>query len=271
MADGETRLKRLALFAGALLSANAGFINAAFLVALFNPVSHVTGSLSNVGASVRAGEAQGIGDLVMILTAFFAGAMAAGAMLRRPVATGRRYGAALVIQSVFLAVAPVLVAEEFVGLGAAMGAAATGLQNGMSSNYRGVALRTSHMTGTMTDLGVFVGRKGYRAADRWKGGLLATTLAMFVLGGALGGVWASFDGIYALWAPAVCCAALGLVYVLYRHRQHVNLASGETGSPSYSGHESRSGGHGAGSRSDRDRSDDDRDDDTGDVRAGSTA
>lgn len=238
MADGVTRLKRLALFAGAVLSANAGFINAAFLVALFNPVSHVTGSLSNVGASVFAGGVKGVRDLVMIVLAFFGGATAAGAMLRRPLATGRRYGAALLIQSAFLGVAPVLVAEEFVVLGAAMGAAATGLQNGMSSNYRGVALRTSHMTGTLTDLGVFIGRKGHRGSDRWKGGLLLITLVMFVLGGVLGGVGASREDIHALWVPAVCCAALGLVYVLYRHRQQVILASGETGSVSDSGHES---------------------------------
>lgn len=228
MSGGETRPKRLALFAGALLSANAGFINAAFLVALFNPVSHVTGSLSHLGASVRAGEAQGIGELVVVLVAFFGGAVAAGAMLRRPLATGRRYGAALLIQSVFLAVAPLLVAEELAGLGAAMGAAATGLQNGMSSNYRGVALRTSHMTGTMTDLGVFLGGRGYRGADRWKGALLATTLAMFVTGGALGGVWAGCHGIYALWAPAACCAVLGTVYVLYRHHQHLNPAKAQS-------------------------------------------
>lgn len=186
----------------------------------------MTGSLSNVGASVRAGDAQGIGVLVMIVLAFFGGAMAAGAMLRRPLATGRRYGVALLIQSAFLAVAPFLVAEELVGFGAAMGAAATGLQNGMTSNYRGVALRTSHMTGTLTDLGVFLGRKGHRHDDRWKGGLLAVTLAMFVTGGALGGVWASGEGIYALLVPAVCCAALGAVYLLYRHHQHISEPNG---------------------------------------------
>lgn len=222
MADGETRLKRFAVIAGALLSANAGFINAAFLVALFNPVSHVTGSLSNVAASVREGDAQGIGVLAMIVLAFFGGAIAAGAMLRRPLVTGRRYGAALLIQSAFLAVTPFLVAEEFAGIGAAMGAAATGLQNGMTSNYRGVALRTSHMTGTLTDLGVFVGRRGHRHDDRWKGGLLAVTLVMFVIGGAVGGVWAGVAGIHSLWVPSVCCAALGLVYLLYRHQQNIN-------------------------------------------------
>jgi len=267
MADGETRLKRLAVVAGALLSANAGFINAAFLVALFNPVSHVTGSLSNVGASVRTGDAQGVGLLVMIVLAFFGGAMAAGAMLRRLLATGRRYGVALLIQSAFLAVSPFLVAEEFVGLGAAAGAAATGLQNGMTSNYRGAALRTSHMTGTLTDLGVFVGRKGHRHEDRWKGGLLAVTLTMFVTGGAAGGVLASVEGIYSLLVPAVCCALLGAVYLLYRHQQHVN---GRNGSGDDDGDDDTSGGFGGGgsSRGDGDDYYDDRDDDLDEVHEG---
>lgn len=217
----ENRLKRLAAVVGALLAANAGFINAAFLVSLVNPVTHVTGSLSNVGASVRAGDAQGIGLLALIVLAFFGGAMTAGALLGRPLATGRRYGAALLMQAALLAVAPLFVVADSVGFGAGLGAAATGLQNGMSSNYRGVALRTSHMTGTLTDLGVLIGRRGHRDGERWKGRLLATTLATFVTGGALGGIWSSHVGIYALWAPAMCCAVLGLAYLLYRHRQHV--------------------------------------------------
>ncbi|WP_418303053.1 DUF1275 family protein [Mycobacterium intracellulare] len=36
---------------------------------------------------------------------------------------------------------------------ALLAAAACGLQNGMTSNFRGMAIRTTHFTGTMTDSG----------------------------------------------------------------------------------------------------------------------
>lgn len=218
--NGETRRGWLVLV-GAVLSANAGFINAVFLLSLVNPVSHATGSLSEIAMSITAGDIRGLALMAVILVGFFGGAMAGGTMLGRPFGTGRRYGVALLVQAALLAVAPVVVTAERVIVGAALGAAATGLQNAMSSNYRGMAVRTSHMTGTLTDLGVFLGRGDHRKnGQRWKGHLLASTLVTFIVGGGLGAYGAGEVDIYALWAPAACCTVLGLTYGLYRHRQH---------------------------------------------------
>lgn len=168
-ASGGSRMKWFGLVFGAMLSANAGFVNAVFLGSLFNPVSHATGSLAQVSSAVLAGDARGLVLLAVVVLAFFGGAVLAGVMLARPLHKGRRYGAALLLQAVLLAVAPLVVAAEFLTAGATLGAAAAGLQNGMSSNYRGMTIRTSHMTGTLTDLGVFLGRRDHRTGDRWKG------------------------------------------------------------------------------------------------------
>ncbi len=102
-----------------------------------------------------------------------------------------------------------------------LAAAACGLQNGMFSNYRGMVLRTSHMTGTLTDLGILLGRRDHRNGQAWKGVLLATTLATFVGGGIAGSYGANAAALHALWLPALCCALLGGWYVRYRHRQHI--------------------------------------------------
>ncbi len=118
------------------------------------------------------------------------------------------------------ATAPLVIAAEFVTAGATLGAAAAGLQNGMSSNYRGMTIRTSHMTGTLTDLGVCLGRRDHRTGQLWKGGLLSITLVAFVTGGVLGAFWSGEVDIYALWASALCCALIGLGSVVQRHRQN---------------------------------------------------
>lgn len=219
MGENGPSLKWFGLVFGAVLSANAGFVNAVFLGSLFNPVSHATGSLAEVSSAVMAGDARGLVLLAVVVLAFFGGAVVAGAMLGRPLRRGRRYGAAMLLQSVMLATAPLVIAAEFLTAGATLGAAAAGLQNGMSSNYRGMTIRTSHMTGTLTDLGVFLGRRDHRNAGGWKGGLLITTLVAFVAGGVVGAFWSGEVDIYALWAAALCCALIGLGSAVYRHRQ----------------------------------------------------
>jgi uncharacterized membrane protein YoaK (UPF0700 family) len=216
---GPARLKWLGLVFGAALSANAGFVNAVFLGSLFNPVSHATGSLADVSAAVMAGDARGLILVAVVVLAFLGGAVAAGAMLARPLHRGRRYGTAMLLQAGMLASAPLVIAAEFLTAGATLGAAAAGLQNGMSSNYRGMTIRTSHMTGTLTDLGVFLGRRDHRTAGLWRVGLLIMTLVAFVTGGAIGAFWSGEVDIYALWASALCCALIGLGSVAYQHRQ----------------------------------------------------
>lgn len=227
-ASGSSRMKWFGLVFGAILSGNAGFVNAVFLGSLFNPVSHATGSLAQVSSAVMAGDAQGLVLLAVVVLAFFGGAVLAGVMLARPLRRGRRYGGALLLQAVLLAVAPLVVAAEFLTAGATLGAAAAGLQNGMTSNYRGMTIRTSHMTGTLTDLGVFLGRRDHRNGDRWKGGLLVATLMSFVTGGVVGGLWSGEADVYALWASALCCAVLGSAYMIYRHRQNGLANDGRT-------------------------------------------
>lgn len=219
----DARLKRFVVIAAAVLAAVAGFVNSVFLTSLTLPVSHVTGSLSEASMDVTDGELSGLTSLATILVAFFGGAIAAGALLGRHTQTiGRRYGVSLLVEAVLLGAAPLVATEkEHLPVAMVLVAGACGLQNGMFSNYRGMVLRTSHMTGTLTDLGVLLGSRGYRGGQAWKGVLLATTLVTFTAGGVTGAFAATAAALHALWIPALCCALLGGWYVLYRHRRHV--------------------------------------------------
>ncbi|QGK68630.1 DUF1275 domain-containing protein [Allosaccharopolyspora coralli] len=228
----DPRLKRFVVIAAAVLAAVAGFVNSVFLTSLFHPVSHVTGSLSQFsmdlhdGVHERGGNLAEMGTLVTILLAFFVGAIAAGTIVGpNRLVTGRRYGVALLAEAALLGAAPLAGIE--LGLIAAMvlAAAACGLQNGVFSNYRGMVMRTSHMTGTMTDLGVLIGGIRHQHSPLWKYLLLTATLATFVAGGVVGAHMATMVGIHALWVPALCCAVLGLSYTSFRHGQYVGSKS----------------------------------------------
>ncbi|NLU69019.1 YoaK family protein [Streptomyces sp. HNM0574] len=227
----DARRKRFILITAALLAAIAGFVNSVFLTSLIYPVSHVTGSLSQSGMSVVAEGSGELGSLVTILLAFFAGGVAAGVLLgSQPPATGRRFGLALLAEAALLGAASLVVSREHLIWAVAAAAAACGLQNGMFSNYRGMVLRTSHMTGTLTDLGVLVGSGRYRRVQAWRGLLLTASLLTFVAGGIVGACQASTDGLTALRIPALCCAVLGLGYAIYRHHQRL-AGEGEHAGP----------------------------------------
>lgn len=213
-------LRRFVMIYVCVLAAIAGFINSTLLVDLVYPVSHVSGSLTHFSMDVVEGDLPDLEQLMLILLGFFAGAVLGGAIIGgTETETGRRYGGALLIEAGLLAAAPLL---DGAGLktGAMIAAAsACGLQNAMFSNYRGLVLRTTHFTGTLTDLGALIGRSTHKRTDVWFASVLVLTMLFFVIGGALGAVNAIDDGTNALYYPAGVCALLGIAYFTYHHRR----------------------------------------------------
>ncbi|EFG79847.1 hypothetical protein HMPREF0591_0243 [Mycobacterium parascrofulaceum ATCC BAA-614] len=80
-------------------------------------------------------------------------------------------------------------------------------------------VRTTHFTGTITDLGLLLGRSHRHRMDKWKATVLTTTVVLFVGGAAAGVLLGNRIGDHALIPPAVTCLALAAAIVLqYRHR-----------------------------------------------------
>lgn len=94
-----------------------------------------------------------------------------------------------------------------------------GLQNAMTSTYSGAVVRTTHLSGIMTDLGVMLGHWVRRLpVDTLKLTLLLTLAGGFWLGAITGTLlfrWMAFDGLLM---PAVLTGATGLAYAWYCRR-----------------------------------------------------
>jgi uncharacterized membrane protein YoaK (UPF0700 family) len=110
-------------------------------------------------------------------------------------------------------------------------AAAMGLQNALITQWSTAVVRTTHMTGTATDLGSSSGRiimrfirlKGnleeddwnHHVADRKKLVLMICLLISFILGGFIGSKsWTAYK-IHALLIPAGMTFVLGLFHIAY--------------------------------------------------------
>lgn len=205
------------ILGGSGLAAVAGYVNAVILGVFHVPVSHVTGAVSLLSIDLAARDVEHLLALASIVGAFLLGAVVSGAVVGgHALRAGRRYGVVLMIESAFLGAAALASCQPELAL--PLAAMACGLQNAMASSFHGLIIRTTHMTGIVTDLGANLGMllRGRRVApfSFW---LLLTLLASFFAGGYVGFLAEVRFGTAAVGFAAPATFLGGLGYYLWRH------------------------------------------------------
>ena len=205
---------------GALLASCAGCINAVgFLSAQHQAITHVTGTVSMLGVHLAAGEGSETLHTAAVFISFFAGCVVSGLIIKHAaLRSGYPYGTALVLESALLIAAACLF-NRGVGAGTYVAAMACGLQNAMATTYSGAVIRTTHVTGIVTDLGIAIGQIVRREPiDRRRIGLYLVLLAGFFVGGIAGAAGFMILKYNVLFFPAAFTACAGIGYfVSTRH------------------------------------------------------
>ncbi len=204
---------------GAVLAFIAGIINATgFMGVQHQGITHLTGTTTLLGIAIGRHDVTAALHFAALIGAFLGGCVASGLIIQdSTLRLGRRYGVVLVLESLLLVAAVPLLAQDIVA-GDYLASAACGLQNAMVSTYSGAVLRTTHFSGTLTDLGIFLGHRlrGLPVDARRIRLLMAMVFAFLV--GAIAGT--GLFGVYAyraLYVPALLTGATGAAYTLYRH------------------------------------------------------
>lgn len=213
------QLPRWAWLGGGALAFIAGMVNAAgFMGFQHQSITNLTGSASLLGVALGTGDAGTALHWALAIIAFLVGAILSGAIVQqRTLRLGRRYGAALVLESLLLFAAMPLLAQGNV-LGLYLASMAVGLQNGMASTFSGMVFRTTHVTGMFTDLGIYIGQRlRGLAVDQLRIGLSLLVIGAFVLGGVVGAALYLQMHERMLVIPAVLTGVCGLLYALYSH------------------------------------------------------
>jgi uncharacterized membrane protein YoaK (UPF0700 family) len=205
-----------------LLAGIAGMVDAVGMLGIgHHGITHVTGTASTLGIQLSAGRL-GFAAPAALLGAFVAGAVVSGVIVGNShLQLGRRYGVALLTESLLLATAFALLARGVSG-GAFLLAAAAGLQNAMASTFSSAIVRTTHVTGIFTDIGSVIGhalRGG--PLEKRKLTLLCTIGFGFVLGCGLGAWQFARVGYQTLLMPVVLTGMVGLAYIAYSHRKRM--------------------------------------------------
>lgn len=212
-----SQLPKWVEFGAFFLALVAGCINAIGLLGFeHQSVSHLSGTATLLGAGFLSLPFQNIFHLVGILFSFLGGACIAGFLLYgSTLKLGRHYDTALFIESILLFVSSwLLISGSFYGH--FLASTACGLQNALATTYSGAIIRTTHVTGIFTDLGIMLGSvfKG-QALDRRKAKLFLFIISGFILGGTSGALLYSKFVFWALFVPATVCLTMAVTYRVY--------------------------------------------------------
>lgn len=206
--------KRPVFIIGSIMALIAGYINSAMLIEFAMPVSQMTGIASRMSDAVVHFQFSELFSAITILVGFFIGAMYSGWLIgHRQYHQDRSYGYALFSVCALLATATLFsyIQSEVSVFIAAM---ACGLQNALVASYRGLQIRTTHMTGIVTDLAAFTGlwlRTG--SPWTWQPYLLLCLLIAFLLGGVLGIlIYPQMPNISLIF-PSMIMGLLGALYL----------------------------------------------------------
>ena len=205
------------------LACVAGMVNVVgYLGFEHQAVTHLTGTTSLFGAALASGDTRAALHLLGVAAAFMAGAALSGIIIQDGnVRLGRRYGITLTIEAILLALAVPMFQRHQIS-GALMAAMACGLQNAMATTYSGAVVRTTHLSGMFTDLGIGLGH-ALRGLPLQKRRLLLCGLiiACFLAGGIAGAMLFARIGYNALFVPAALTGAVGIGYVTYLQWQSI--------------------------------------------------
>ncbi len=228
--DGTDRTVRHLGFALAFV---AGAANAGAFLAVNLYTSHMTGIVSSVADNLVLGDLARVLSAIGAIVSFLLGAMTSAVMINH----GRRRNAhsqfalPLLLEAGLFLVFGLLgatlatVSGLFVPATVMLLCFTMGLQNAVITKISGSVVRTTHLTGIITDLGIELGKAIYWnrsatvdpvpvAADRRRMNTLALIVAAFLAGGVLGAIGFRKVGYLATLPLAGILALLSSVPVL---------------------------------------------------------
>lgn len=228
-----------------VLALVAGVLNSVGFLAVGFYTSHMTGITAGVADHVVLGGARIVGFGLLSIASFLLGVMVCAwlfnwARLRK---RSDRYALVLTVEAVlisFIAVVADLLVWNHRDLLLVSGLCLTmGLQNALITKVAQSPVRTTHVTGMLTDLGIELGKITYRnrrpefepvRGDLRKLGMLCAMVGLFALGGVVGASGYLWVGYAFMFAPAALLFAIAVPTVL-RRRQPEPIGPISTGGP----------------------------------------
>lgn len=241
--EGPARDPRLNARIAAYLAWTAGFVNSGGFILVGTFTTHVTGSVGRASVDLAAGDLAAAGSALLLVLGFFVGSFGASLVIEGSSAhMPEAYGFALLLQGGLLAASVVIALfagathPRMLDAQAALLCLAMGMQNSLVTRLSGAVVRTTHLTGVVTDLGIEAARwyrwhrarSGKRALFKGRvtpeqpvaqrSSLLLTIVLAFSVGAVLGAVLTLHASRWSMMVPAVATLAAGVYAFFQRAR-----------------------------------------------------
>jgi uncharacterized membrane protein YoaK (UPF0700 family) len=227
------KASKLIIGGGCGLAFGASFVNTGLLLKTGTSVSHLTGDIAKMTINLARWSSLMLSDLgkvAMATICFLLGAMLGGAVIHHPTLDiTRPYGRTITgIGLLLIAASCVVTRHPLFGIGLA--AFGCGLQNSLATRYRGIVLRTTHVTGMFTDLGVTLGMR-FRGYDipLWKISIPFVLILSFFLGGLVATI-VQFYGHDIIMLAGIGYVFAGFGWTTWKHFISTKLNSPKMGS-----------------------------------------
>lgn len=238
---GPIRSPRHNIQLAALLALNAGVLNSVGFVAVSVYTSHMTGLTATVADQLVRGGATLVLTGLMGIATFVAGAAACAVLFnwgRRRGLRGR-YANVLVLEALLILLFGLL-AEKLVWghrelVFVSVLCFTMGIQNAIITKISDAQIRTTHVTGMVTDIGIEIGKLAYVhrnadldpvVADPRKLGMLSLLVGLFFGGGVLGALGYLEFGFATLVPLALVLLAVAAAPVVADLRRHTRTHEG---------------------------------------------
>ncbi|MGL4292670.1 MAG: YoaK family protein [Bacteroidales bacterium] len=165
----------------------SAFINISGLLEFSYSLSHYTGNLIDVARILfTKSQHESLAILALLATCFVTGGITGGYINRQQsFAFEPKYGKTQLILGLFMILIYFTIPEKWIYL--CFSALTLGIENSLIRSYKGFSFRTTHVTGTLSDLGTYISYylQGNKSAG-WKVIFEISLVITFFLGTAAG-------------------------------------------------------------------------------------
>ncbi|MGO2498097.1 MAG: YoaK family protein [Vibrio litoralis] len=214
-----TKLPKWVEYGAFTLALIAGFVNAIGLLGFeHQAISHLSGSVTQIGVSALERPIVSV-FLIVLVGSFVIGSTISGVLISgESLKLGRHYDLVLLLEGILLLMSASLL-HEHISWGLCLASMACGLQNALVTTYSGAVIRTTHLTGIFTDLGLMLSSKiKGQEVNKRKFVMFSVIICGFLSGGFLGYLAFQRINVSALTIPAVGCLLLSFIYRIYRQK-----------------------------------------------------
>lgn len=199
------------------LSFIGGYVDVYGFITIAFPLTHFTGSVSKVAMDgLHIQFDKDFYQLLVCMSFFILGNILAGYFIgERQFSFKKRYGLIFIGIGVILTAVFFFTNENLTFI--YLLSVAVGIQNGLFITYKGILVRTSHITGTISDLGVYIGYllRG-KVYDKWKLFYYFISLISFFVGGVISRFMYRMIGKESVYLISFGYIVVGLIYLSAR-------------------------------------------------------